>query len=91
MFTRCLGLELVPHGIHCNILAPGYRLTPMQVSMWADETGVPRMIAGILETVKAGIPLGKLAAPEYIARAVAFLLSDHAAYITVSGRPFLTN
>jgi len=39
MFTRCLGLELGPKGVRCNIVAPGSTLTPMQTGMWADEDG----------------------------------------------------
>ncbi|MCX8995984.1 2,3-dihydro-2,3-dihydroxybenzoate dehydrogenase [Rhizobiaceae bacterium BDR2-2] len=84
MFTRCLGLELAPHGIRCNIVAPGSTLTPMQTGMWADDQGAARVIAGSLETYKAGIPLGKLATPEDVADAVVFLLSDRAGHITMS-------
>ena len=84
MFTRCLGLELAPHGIRCNIVAPGSTLTPMQTSMWADNQGGARVIAGSLETFKTGIPLGKLATPADVADAVVFLLSDRAAHITMA-------
>ena len=84
MFTRCLGLELAPHGIRCNIVAPGSTLTPMQTGMWADEEGDRRVIAGSLETFKAGIPLGKLATPADIAASVLFLLSDEAGHITMA-------
>lgn len=84
MFTRCLGLELAPLGIRCNIVAPGSTLTPMQTGMWADENGAARVIEGTPETFKSGIPLGKLATPEDIADAVAFLLSDRAAHITMT-------
>lgn len=84
MFARCLGLELAPRGVRCNIVAPGSTLTPMQTGMWADEHGAARVIAGSLETFKAGIPLGKLATPEDVAEAVAFLLSDRAAHITMA-------
>jgi 2,3-dihydro-2,3-dihydroxybenzoate dehydrogenase len=84
MFTRCLGLELAPVGIRCNIVAPGSTLTPMQTGMWADETGAARVIAGSPKTFKSGIPLGKLATPEDVADAVVFLASDRAAHITMA-------
>jgi 2,3-dihydro-2,3-dihydroxybenzoate dehydrogenase len=84
MFTRCLGLELAPHGIRCNIVAPGSTLTPMQTGMWADEDGAQRVIDGSLPTYKPGIPLRKLATPDDIAQAVMFLLSDQAGHITMS-------
>lgn len=84
MFTRCLGLELAPHGIRCNIVAPGSTLTPMQTGMWADADGAARVIAGSPETFKTGIPLAKLATPDDIADAVLFLLSDRAGHVTMA-------
>ena len=84
MFTRCLGIELAPHGIRCNIVAPGSTLTPMQTGMWADERGAERVIAGLPEQFKTGIPLQKLATPEDVAHSVLFLLSDQASHITMT-------
>lgn len=84
MFTRCLGLELAPLGIRCNIVAPGSTLTPMQTGMWSDDKGAERVIAGQPEAFKAGIPLGKLATPDDIAEAALFLLSDRASHITMA-------
>jgi len=84
MFVRCLGLELAPLGIRCNIVAPGSTRTSMQTGMWTDAGGEARTIAGTLETFKSGIPLGKLGEPEDIAHAVMFLLSDQAGHIAMS-------
>lgn len=84
MFTRCLGLELAPSGVRCNIVAPGSTLTPMQTGMWADAEGEARTIRGSLETFKSGIPLGKLGTSADVAEAVAFLLSDRAGHITMA-------
>lgn len=84
MFTRCLGLELAPHNIRCNIVAPGSTDTAMQRGMWSDDSGGARVIRGSLETFKNGIPLGKLATPADVAEAVVFLLSDLAGHITMA-------
>jgi len=84
MFTRCLGLELAPLGIRCNIVAPGSTLTPMQTGMWADAQGAEQVIAGAPETFRTGIPLGRLATPDDIADSVIFLLSDQARHITMT-------
>lgn len=84
MFVRCLGLELAPLGIRCNIVAPGSTRTPMQTGMWTDASSEARTIAGTLETFKSGIPLGKLAEPDDIAHAVMFLLSEQAGHIAMS-------
>ena len=84
MFARCLGLELAPYGVRCNIVAPGSTLTPMQTGMWSDDNGAARVISGSPETFKTGIPLGKLASPEDVAEAVCFLLSDKASHITMT-------
>lgn len=84
MFTRCLGLELAPHGIRCNIVAPGSTNTPMLTGMWVGDAGVDDVIAGSPRTFKAGIPLGKIGEPHEVADAVVFLLSDQASHITMA-------
>ncbi|GAB2935145.1 2,3-dihydro-2,3-dihydroxybenzoate dehydrogenase [Micromonospora polyrhachis] len=83
MFTKSLGLELAPHGIRCNVVAPGSTDTPMQRALWTGDDDSARVIAGTPDTYRVGIPLGRLAAPEDIADAVLFLVSDQARHITM--------
>ncbi|MEU6223070.1 2,3-dihydro-2,3-dihydroxybenzoate dehydrogenase [Streptomyces sp. NPDC047042] len=83
MFTKCLGLEAAQHGIRCNVVAPGSTETPMLTSMWQDDHGRTATLEGNPDAYRVGIPLGRLARPADVAEAVAFLLSDQAAHITM--------
>ncbi len=81
--TQCVGLELAPYGVRCNLVSPGSTDTAMQRAMWRSADGARQVIAGDPESFKLGIPLGKIAAPEEIASAVVFLASDLASHITL--------
>lgn len=81
-FTKSLGLELAEYGIRCNVVAPGSTDTPMLRAMLGDSSDAG-LVAGSLGDYKPGIPLGRVAQPQHIADAVAFLLSDQAAHITM--------
>lgn len=83
MFTKCLGLELAEHGVRCNVVSPGSTDTPMQRSLWTDDTGAQSVIEGNPEAFRVGIPLRRLAEPADIADAVLFLVSDQARHITM--------
>ncbi|MET9293275.1 2,3-dihydro-2,3-dihydroxybenzoate dehydrogenase [Streptomyces sp. NPDC003077] len=83
MFTKTLGLELAQYGVRCNIVAPGSTNTRMLRSMWADAHGPRATLDGSLSSYRVGIPLRRLAQPEDVAEAVAFLLSGAAAHITM--------
>ena len=71
-FTRALAVELAPRKIAVNAVAPGVIETEMSEAV--------RELAG--EEVRARILMKRFGKPDEIARAVWFLASDHASYIT---------
>ena len=74
MLTRVLALELAPHDIRVNTVAPGVIDTPMALGLSQDEE---RRAA-----FERFVPLGRLGAAEDIAEASLFLMSDQSSYIT---------
>ena len=74
MLTRVLALELAPHSIRVNTVAPGVIDTPMALGLSQNEE---RRAA-----FERFVPLGRLGEAKDIAEASLFLLSDHASYIT---------
>jgi 3-oxoacyl-[acyl-carrier protein] reductase len=70
--TKSLARELGPRGVRVNAVAPGYVETRL------TEVLPEELRAGML----ANTPLGRLGTPEEIARAVRFLCSDDASFIT---------
>ncbi|WP_067501966.1 2,3-dihydro-2,3-dihydroxybenzoate dehydrogenase [Actinoplanes sp. TFC3] len=82
-FTRCLGLELAPAGVRCNVVSPGSTDTAMLRALWNGSDGTGTTVAGDPGQYRGGIPLGRIADPADIAAAVAFLASDRARHITL--------
>ena len=70
--TKSVAKELGSRNILCNAVAPGFIETDMTAAMTPDARAA----------LSAQIPLERLGKPEDIAGTVAFLASDHAAYIT---------
>lgn len=71
-FTKALALESASKNITVNAVAPGYIHTEMLDTIPQD----------VLDVLIKKIPVGRLGKPEEIARAVAFLASDDAGFIT---------
>ncbi len=70
--TKSFAQEAAPRGIRFNTVTPGFIATEM-TDVLKNE---------IKEAFTAKIPLGRFGQPGEVADAVAFLLSDHAGYIT---------
>jgi 3-oxoacyl-[acyl-carrier protein] reductase len=70
--TKSIAREVASRGITVNAVAPGFIDTEMTAAMTEKAR----------EAVLGAVPLGRVGQPTEIAAAVAFLLSDAAAYVT---------
>ena len=70
--TKSLAKEIATRNVTVNAVAPGFIATDMTSELSED----------IKATALSHIPLGRMGEPEEVAKAVAFLASDDAAYIT---------
>ena len=71
-FTKSIAKELGARNITCNAVAPGFIETDMTAALTEAQK----------EAILGQVPLGRMGAAEEIAKAVRFLASDDAAYIT---------
>lgn len=71
-----LAREERPHGIHCNIVAPGLVATEMGQRLVRATTG------GDLDSLSQDAPFGRVCTPDDVAAVVAWLASDGASYLT---------
>ena len=72
--TKSAALEAAASGVRVNAVAPG----PIETGMLNRFTGTAEAKA----TLASRVPLGRVGAPEEIARAVVFLASDRASFVT---------
>jgi NAD(P)-dependent dehydrogenase (short-subunit alcohol dehydrogenase family) len=73
--TRAMAVELSPHGIRVNCIAPGFIKTNMS-SLALDKDPERK------KKVLSRTPLGRLGKPEEVADAAFFLVSESASFIT---------
>jgi 3-oxoacyl-[acyl-carrier protein] reductase len=71
-FTKTIAREMATRNITCNAVAPGFVPTDLTQSL----------IKQMEETILKQIPLGRFGTVEDVANAIAFLVSEEAAYIT---------
>ena len=74
--ARSLAVDLAPHGIRVNAVAPGWTRTQPVEDIVRDST--------VWSKHRSRIPLDRPAEPHEIAAVVRFLLSDEASYVTGS-------
>lgn len=75
--SRALADDLAQHGIRINSVSPGQIATPMLLQ------GIDA-VPGQREAFQRHILLGRLGEPEEVGKAVRFLMSDEASYITAT-------
>ncbi|EJC81413.1 dehydrogenase of unknown specificity [Rhizobium leguminosarum bv. trifolii WSM2297] len=78
--TKSLGLEYAARNIRVNALAPGYVSTQKVIDYWA---GFADPEAAKAETLKLH-PGGRIAAPEEIAMAAVFMISDECPFMNAT-------
>jgi A-factor type gamma-butyrolactone 1'-reductase (1S-forming) len=76
--TRAAALEYARHGVRVNAVLPGVVDPAMPQEMFA---GAPEAI----DAIKDSSPMGRLARPEEIAEAAAWLCSDRSSYVNGHG------
>jgi 3-oxoacyl-[acyl-carrier protein] reductase len=72
-FVRYIALELAPHGITANLVAP---------ATVADTKVNKQLAAGDVHQLGAANPMGRLVRPDEVAHTVAFLASEESGFTT---------
>ncbi len=78
---RVLAMETVPLGVRINTVSPGPTDTPMMRTLAADHGSVDDLAVGSPEAFRPRVPDGRVARPEQVAAATAYLLSPDAEHV----------
>jgi len=81
--TRSAALELAPHGVRVNAVAPGMTRTPLYEA-WVAAQEDPEATR---RSVAEAVPQGVIAEPRDVAAAIVFLASEDASHITGASLP----
>ena len=72
--TKTAAIEVAARGIRVNAVCPGPTLTPLVEAVAKDTPG-------IIDAINSRLPIGRMASPDEVAQAVAWLCSDEAPYV----------
>jgi len=72
--TKTAAIEFAPYGIRVNSVHPG----------WVDTEMAAPIVNPAIDKISAGVPLGRIARPEEVAKMVLFLASEASSYCTGS-------